>query len=93
VPYAVAIQVQEVTERQNPECLYIRGRVFVEQESQRGILIGRQGSMLKRIGTAARKELEAFFGIKVFLDLKVEVRRNWRRDDRALREFGLLLTS
>jgi GTP-binding protein Era len=89
VPYAVAIQVQEVTERQNPECLYIRGRVFVEQESQRGILIGRQGSMLKRIGTAARKELEAFFGIKVFLDLKVEVRRNWRRDDRALREFGL----
>jgi GTP-binding protein Era len=93
VPYAVAVQVEEIAERERPECLYIRARVFVEQDSQRGILIGRQGAMLKRIGTAARKELEAFFGIKVFLDLTVEVRRNWRRDDRALREFGLLLTS
>ena len=89
----MAIRVDEVTERADPECLYVRARIFVEQESQRGILIGRQASMLKRIGTAARKELEAFFGIKVFLDLKVEVRRNWRRDERALREFGLLQTS
>ena len=93
VPYAVAVRVDEVTERAAPECLYIRARIFVEQDSQRGILVGRQGSMLKRIGTAARKDLEAFFGIKVFLDLTVEVRRNWRRDERALREFGLLLTS
>jgi len=49
--------------------------------------------MLKRIGTAARRELEAFFGIKAYLGLTVEVRRHWRRDGRALREFGFMLTS
>ena len=49
--------------------------------------------MLKRIGTAARRDLEAFFGIKVFLELAVHVRHLWRKDDRALREFGFLLTS
>jgi GTPase len=49
--------------------------------------------MLKQIGTAARRDLEAFFGIKLFLQLTVEVRRHWRRDERALREFGFLLTS
>jgi GTPase len=66
---------------------------LVEHDSQRGILIGRQGAMLKRIGTAARRTLEAFFGIKVFLELTVQVRHNWRKDERALREFGLLRTS
>ena len=67
--------------------------IFVEHESQKGILIGRGGSMQKRIGTAARRELEAFFGVKVFLQLSVAVRRAWRKDERALREFGFLLTS
>jgi GTP-binding protein Era len=94
VPYAVAVRVHEVVERAAPtECLAIRATIFVEQDSQRGILIGKGGAMLKRIGTAARADLEAFFGIKVFLGLTVTVRRNWRRDERALREFGLLLTS
>jgi GTPase len=94
VPYAVAVRVDELVERPEPKaCLAVRATIFVEHDSQRGILIGKRGSMLKRIGTAARAELEAFFGIQVFLGLTVEVRRNWRRDDRALREFGLLLTS
>lgn len=93
IPYAVAVRVEELVERQAPECLYIRATVFVEQDSQKGILIGRGGGMLKRIGTAARRELEAFFGIKVYLELAVQVRRNWRKDARALREFGFLLTS
>ena len=93
VPYATAVRVEELVERQDPERLYVRATVFVEQASQRGILIGRGGSMLKRIGSEARRELEAFFGIKVFLDLRVDVRRNWRKDERALREFGFLLTS
>jgi len=91
VPYAVAVRVDQVEER--PERLDIRATIFVERESQKGILIGRGGSMLKRIGTAARQELEAFFGIKVFLGLTVAVRREWRKDERALREFGFLLTS
>jgi GTPase len=93
IPYATAVRVDETFEREAPSCLVARATVFVEQESQRGILIGRGGSMLKRIGTAAREELEAFFGIKVYLELTVQVRRNWRKDERALREFGLLLTS
>ena len=93
VPYAAAVRVEELIERTTSECLYIRATVFVEQESQKGILIGKAGAALKRIGTAARVDLEAFFGIKVFLELRVDVRRHWRRDDRALREFGFMLTS
>jgi GTP-binding protein Era len=91
VPYAVAVRVDEVQER--AERLDIRATIFVERDSQKGILIGRGASMLKRIGTAARRELERFFGINVFLGLTVQVRRDWRKDERALREFGFLLTS
>ncbi|MBI4590138.1 MAG: GTPase Era [Candidatus Rokubacteria bacterium] len=93
VPYACAVRVEELTERREPERLYIRASIFVEHASQRGILIGRGGAMLKKIGSAARGELEAFFGIPVYLDLRVEVRRNWRRDERALRELGFMFTS
>ena len=93
VPYAVAVRVEELTERTRPERLDIRATVFVEQDSQKGILIGKGGAMLKRIGSEARRELERFFGIPVFLGLTVGVRRNWRRDPRALREFGFRLTS
>ena len=93
VPYAVAVRVEELTERTKPEQLYIRAAIFVEQDSQKGILIGKGGGMLKRIGSEARRQLEAFFGIKVFLELHVQVRRNWRKDERALREFGFRLTS
>jgi GTP-binding protein Era len=91
VPYAVAVRVDETAE--HPDRLDIRATIFVERDSQKGILIGRGGSMLKRIGIAARLELERFFGIKVFLGLTVQVRRDWRKDERALREFGFLLTS
>jgi GTP-binding protein Era len=93
VPYAVAVKVEELTERTSPPMLHIRATIFVERESQKGIVIGRAGSLLKRIGTEARRDLEAFFGIKVFLGLTVQVRRQWRKDDRALREFGFLRTS
>jgi GTP-binding protein Era len=93
VPYACAVRVEELTERASPACLYIRASIFVEQPSQKGILIGRGGSMLKRIGTAARRDLERFFGIKVYLELRVEVRRAWRKSEAALREFGFHRTS
>jgi GTP-binding protein Era len=93
VPYAAAVRVEELTEHATPERLDIRATIFVEQDSQKGILIGKGGTMLKRIGTEARRQLEAFFGIKVFLQLHVQVRRNWRKDARALREFGFRLTS
>jgi GTP-binding protein Era len=93
VPYAVAVRVEELTERSAPTRVYVRATIFVEQESQKGILIGKGGTMLKRIGSEARHQLESFFGVKVFLELHVQVRHNWRKDDRALREFGFLLTS
>jgi len=93
IPYACAVQVRELAERRRPECLYIAASIFVEHDSQKGIVIGQRGGMLKRIGALARKELEHFFGIKVYLDLRVQVRRNWRTDEKALREFGFLLTS
>jgi GTP-binding protein Era len=93
IPYSVAVTVEELTERRAPEALYIRATIFVERDSQKGILIGHAASMLKRIGTAARRDLEAFFGIKVYLALTVQVRPEWRKDDRALREFGFRMTS
>lgn len=93
VPHASAVRVEELTERPGGELLYIRAVIFVEREPQKAIVIGEGGRMLKRIGQAARRELEAFFGIKVYLELQVRVRWHWRRDERALREFGYLLTS
>jgi GTP-binding protein Era len=93
VPYAVAVRVDELVEISKPPRLDIRATVFVERESQKAILIGKGGGLLKRIGMAARHDLEAFFGIHVFLGLTVQVRHGWRKDDRALREFGFRLTS
>jgi GTP-binding protein Era len=93
VPYACAVQVEEIVERGPEAPLYIRGEIFVERASQKGIVIGEGGAMLKRIGQAARRELEAFFGVRVFLDLRVRVREDWRQDDRALRELGYQRTS
>jgi GTP-binding protein Era len=61
----------------------------VERESQKPIVIGRGGEMIKRIGSAARRELELFFDTRVFLDLRVKVRSDWREDDRMLDELGL----
>jgi GTPase len=92
VPYAAAVRVAEVVERASGR-LYIRAVIFVEQPSQKAIVIGEGGAMLKRIGQAARRELEAFFGVPVFLELWVQVRKHWRRDDAALRELGYRLTS
>jgi GTP-binding protein Era len=93
VPYACAVRVEEVTERGQDAPLYIRAEIFVERPSQKAIVIGAAGATLKRIGQAARRELEAFFGVRVFLALHVRVRRDWREDDRTLRELGYQLTS
>jgi GTP-binding protein Era len=63
--------------------------IFVERESQKAIVIGKGGQKLKEIGTEARKDLEAFFGRKIFLELHVKVKKNWRDDEDALRTLGL----
>jgi GTPase len=93
IPYACAVRVEELTERERTGRLYVRASIFVEHDSQKGILIGKGGTMLKRIGQLARQDLERFFGVKLYLDLTVQLRRNWRKDQTALKEFGFLLTS
>ena len=62
--------------------------IYVEKDSQKGILIGKGGSALKRVGTDARKEFEKFLGKPIFLNLRVKVLKNWRNDDQLLRRFG-----
>jgi GTP-binding protein Era len=87
VPHGVAVRIDEFTERHD-ESAYIAATIFVERTSQKGIVIGRGGEMLKRIGTAARKEIEEMSGRKIFLELRVKVLKNWRKDEDAMRRFG-----
>lgn len=87
IPHSVAVLVDEFKERSD-QMTYIGATIFVEKDSQKGILIGHKGSALKRIGQAARPDLEAMLGTKVYLELWVKVLKNWRRDARALKRFG-----
>lgn len=86
IPYSVEIAIEEYKEE--PTIDRISAVIYVARESQKGILIGHQGSKLKKVGTEARKDLEEFLGKKVFLELFVKVNDNWRNDDRQLRRFG-----
>ncbi len=90
VPHGVAVRIDEFLER-GDEGAYIAATVFVERESQKGILIGRGGEMLKRIGSAARTQIEEMSGRKVYLDVRVKVSREWRKDEKALKRFGYTL--
>ncbi len=85
VPHGIVVRVDEFTER-NEHGVYIEATIFVERESHKGIVIGMNGQMLKKIGTAARKEIEAMNGKKVFLQLRVKVRKNWRDDEKLVRQ-------
>lgn len=87
VPHSIAIRIDEYKER-DPKSIFIAATLFVERESQKGIVIGQGGEMLKGIGIAARQEIEALTGRKVFLQLRVKVRKNWRNDESALQLFG-----
>jgi GTP-binding protein Era len=88
IPHAVAVQVEEFDESRRPQLVKIRALIFVERDSQKGILIGKQGRMLKAIGAEARGEIEALLDAKVFLELWVKVWKNWRKDPKALRALG-----
>ncbi len=87
VPHAVEVQVEEIEERDN--LTTVRATMWVETESQKGILIGHHGKMIKSIGTAARKEIERELADHVHLDLSVRVRRSWRADDALLDRLGI----
>lgn len=86
IPYSVEVEIESFEELQN--ILRIRGVIHVERESQKGIIIGHKGSMLKKAGTAARHEMEKFFDRKVFLELFVKVTKDWRNKPAILRRFG-----
>lgn len=86
IPYSVAVVVEEFIEGER--LISIRALIYVERDSQKGILIGKGGRMLKEIGTLARKDIEGLLGTKVFLELWVRVKKDWRQDERVLRELG-----
>lgn len=87
LPHSIAIRVDDYQER-GDDGAYLAVTIFVERESQKPIIIGRKGSKIKQIGSSARQKIEAMSGRKVYLDLRVKVRKNWRNDEQALRAFG-----
>ena len=87
VPHSLAVRIDEFTER-GESGAYIGATIFVERESQKGIVIGDGGLMLKKIGSAARQEIESMSGRKVFLQLRVKVAKDWRNDENLLNRFG-----
>ena len=89
LPFSTAVVVDKFDEEERDRILRLYCTILVEQESQKAIVIGRGGDMIKRIGTEARKDLEQTFETRVYLDLRVKVNPDWRNDDRALDELGV----
>jgi GTP-binding protein Era len=88
IPYATAVTVEAFKEDEEKNRIRITATITVEKDSQKGILIGKGGKMLKEIGTQARIEMEKFFAAKIFLELFVRVRKDWTKDAKWLKEFG-----
>lgn len=86
IPYSTAVMVEDMKDKE--DIIYIRADIYVEKDSQKGIIIGAKGAMLKKIGEAARKDIERLLGVKVFLELWVKVKKEWREKPGALGEFG-----
>ena len=86
IPYSVEVEVEQFKEEGN--LLRINAVIYAERDSQKGIIIGHGGKSLKKVGTEARKDLEAFFEKKVFLELFVKVEKDWRSKDMKLKNFG-----
>ena len=92
IPYATAVMVDTFKEDEAKNLIRIQATINVAKKSQKGIIIGKQGAMLKRIGTQARCDMERFFASRVFLELFVRVRKDWTDDSRMLSEFGYKIT-
>jgi len=88
IPYSTEVEIEEFKEEE--KIIKIRANIYVARDTQKGIIIGHQGSMLKKVGTSARIDMEAFFDKKVFLELYVRVQKDWRNNDRDLKRFGYL---
>ena len=88
IPYSSAVTITSMKDNPDKNLLSIHARIHVESESQKGIIIGKGGSMVKKIGEAARVELEKLFGIHIYLELQVKVDKNWSKDAKALKKLG-----
>jgi len=88
VPHAIGVEIEDLTESKDGEHANVQAVIYVERESQKGIIIGKGGEMIRRIGTEARGDLERLLGAKVYLDLRVKVKKDWRRDASQIRRFG-----
>jgi GTP-binding protein Era len=89
VPHSVEVEIDEIEERASDGLLVVRARVWAETESQKGILVGSGGRMVRAVGTAARKEIESLLDRRVHLELTVRVRKGWRRDEGLLDRLGI----
>jgi GTP-binding protein Era len=90
IPYVTAVTVDSFKEDEAKNLIHIKATINVEKDSQKGIIIGKRGAMLKELGTKARLEMEQFFASRVFLELFVRVARDWTNDPKMLREFGYM---
>ena len=90
VPHSIAVLVEEIIPR-SEKLTYIRAVVYVERPSQKGIIIGEKGKTLKNIGSLARVDLEKQLGKKVYLELEVKVKENWKEDEALLRQMGIIV--
>lgn len=88
VPHSIAVVIDGIEHREPSETVYIQATLIIERPSQKGIIIGKQGKMLKEIGQRAREDIEALLGTKVFLDLWVKVQKDWRNRQLQLNEYG-----
>ena len=88
IPHAIGVQTEEMEYVKKKDLYRIRAIIYTEHDSQKGMIIGKGGSAIKRIGTEAREDLERMLGCRIFLDLSVKVRKNWRRDANQIRRFG-----
>jgi len=89
IPYSAAVKVEEIKEEPEKNLLYIQATIFIERDSQKGIIIGKGGKMLKKIGTLAREELEFLLGKKIYLDLWVKALKDWRERETYIRRIAI----
>ena len=88
VPHAVGVTIDDLSLDQKRDMTTVQSTIYVERDSQKGIIVGRGGETIKAIGTEARTDLERLLGTKVYLDLRVKVKKDWRRDAAQIRRFG-----
>ncbi|HEA84101.1 MAG TPA: GTPase Era, partial [Thermodesulfobacterium geofontis] len=89
IPYSTAVKVEEIREEPDKNLFYIQATIFIERDSQKGIIIGKGGRMLKKIGTFAREELEFLLGKKIYLDLWVKALKDWRERESHIRRLAI----